>query len=253
MASSTAYTYGKFVWFEHMSPDVEKAQAFYTALFGWQTNLVPMGDQSYPIVMNRGQGIGGYRKAAGAARTHWICFVSVPDVDATFDAIQATGNRTLQSPTEYGPGRMAAAADPTGASFAMWKGLEGDRPDAPTAVGDWHWAELWTTDTAKALAFYLSMLGYGVDTMSTPDGPYHLLTHGGVPRAGVMQGADAKGHSMWLPYVAVADCNATLEKAKSLGATVMLPPTEVPGVGRFCVVIDPFGAPIGFIKVAPPV
>ncbi len=59
-------THGKFVWFEHMSPDVDKAHAFYEALFGWQTSTVPMGDQLYPMILNEGQGIGGYRKAAGA-------------------------------------------------------------------------------------------------------------------------------------------------------------------------------------------
>jgi len=251
MTATATFTHGKFVWFEHMSPDMPKAQAFYQAVFGWKTNPVPMGEAPYPMIEHKGQGIGGYRQAAGAAPTHWVCFISVPDVDATFNAIKAAGCRTLQSPTDYGPGRFAAVTDPTGAPFALWKGADGDRADAPAGTGEWFWTELWTTDEKRALDFYKRMFDYGVDTMKMTNGVYHVLTMGGVPRAGVMKGADAQGHSMWLPFVAVADCDSTLAKALSLGAKPMVPAMEVEGVGRFCVVIDPLGAPIGVIKPAP--
>jgi hypothetical protein len=247
-----SFTPGKFVWFEHMSPDIGEAQAFYQALFGWSTQAVPMGEASYPMIQNRGQGIGGYRKAAATAPTHWICFVSVPDVDASFDAIKAIGCRTMQSPADYGPGRIAAAADPTGAAFALWRGMDGDPPDGPAPVGSWHWTELWTTDEKKALDFYKGLFDYGVDTMTMPGGhTYNVLTMGGVPRAGVMKGAGPDGRSTWVPYVSVSDCDATLAKALLLGATQLLAPTEVPQVGRFAVLSDPLGAPIGVIKVAP--
>ena len=250
MPTTPVYTHGKFVWFEHMSPDMEKAQAFYQELFGWSTQPVPMGDTPYPMIHNRGQGIGGYRKAAPTAPTHWICFISVPDVDARFDAIKAAGCRTMQAPAEYGPGRIAAAADPTGAAFAMWKGVEGDRSDAPAGIGDWHWTELWTTDDKKALAFYQGMFDYGVQSMNVPGGGvYHILTVGGVPRAGVMK-TSGPGRSSWLPYVSVADCDATLAKALSLGSKQVMGAIDMEKVGRFAIVSDPLGAPIGFIKVA---
>lgn len=57
--------------------------------------------------------------------------------------------------------------------------------------------------------------------------------------------------STWVPYVSVSDCDAILAKALLLGATQLLAPTEVPQVGRFAVLSDPLGAPIGVIKVAP--
>ena len=34
---------GKFVWFEHVSKDAKKAQAFYGEVLGWQTRAFPMG------------------------------------------------------------------------------------------------------------------------------------------------------------------------------------------------------------------
>ena len=247
MPGTATFTYGKFVWFEHMSPDVKKAQAFYQALLGWSTHSVPMGETPYPMIQSGGKDIAGYRQAAATAPTHWICFVSVPDVDASFNAIKAMGCRTMQSPTDYGPGRIAAAADPTGASFALWTGRDGDRADAPVEVGDWHWTELWTSDENKAMAFYQSVFGYGVDSMSLGGADYHVLTMDGQPRAGLRKGSGPNGKSMWLPYVSVADCDATLAKAAALGATVMMPAVDAQGVGRYGVLVDPQGAPLGVI------
>ena len=37
-------------------------------------------------------------------------------------------------------------------------------------------------------------------------------------------------------------------KATKLGGTVIVPPTDVPGVGRFAVVLDTQGAAIGILK-----
>jgi predicted enzyme related to lactoylglutathione lyase len=247
-ASTPTFTFGKFVWYEHMSPDAERAQAFYNALFGWHTQPVPMGDAMYPMVKNGGNGIGGYRQAGPKAPTHWICFISVPDVDASFDAVKAQGLRTMQQPTDYGPGRIAAAQDPTGAAFAMWHGFEGDRADAPAGTGDWHWTELWTPDPSTALAFYEDLVDYGIDTMELPFGDYHLLTIEGLPRAGVMKAAPPHGQALWLPYVAVDDCDATLARAEQLGGKVFTPARDVYGVGRFAVLVDAVGAAIGVIK-----
>jgi len=251
MAATATYTHGKFVWFEHMSPDTVRAQSFYQTLFGWSTNSVPMGESTYPMIHNNAQGIGGYRQAGPTAPTHWICFMSVPDVDASFDAIKATGCRTMQSPIAYGPGRIAAAADPTGAAFGLWHGNEGDVPDTLPGVGDWFWTELWTTDENKALEFYRGMFDYRVETMQMASGAYHLLTMGGVARAGVMRAPPQHNRSMWLPYVSVADCDATLAKALVLGAKQLVAPMEILQVGRFCVIADPVGAPLGIIKAAP--
>jgi uncharacterized protein len=251
MAETAAYTPGKFVWFEHMSPDPLRAQSFYDTLLGWRTDSVPMGEGTYPMIRNQAQGIGGYRQAAPTAPTHWICFMSVPDVDASFNAIKATGCRTMQPPAAYGPGRIAAAADPTGAAFGMWRGNEGDPPDAPPGLGDWFWTELWSTDQQQALEFYRGMFDYGVQTMPIPGGSYHVLTMAGVPRAGIAPAQPQQRRSMWIPYVSVADCDATLARALSLGATQLLAPMDMEQVGRFCVIEDPLGAPIGLIKAAP--
>jgi predicted enzyme related to lactoylglutathione lyase len=46
----------------------------------------------------------------------------------------------------------------------------------------------------------------------------------------------------WLSYVAVTACDATAERARSLGAKVIVGPAEIPDAGRFAVLTDPQGA-----------
>ena len=56
---------------------------------------------------------------------------------------------------------------------------------------------------------------------------------------------DAPPH--WGTYVTVEDVDATARKAEALGAKTLVPPTDIPKVGRFCMLQDPQGAVIAAI------
>ena len=244
---------GKFMWFEHLSQDVDRAKAFYDALFGWRSEAVPMGDASYAMIHLGEQGIGGYRQMEAGVPSQWMSYVSVNDLEATHAAALAAGARELMPPTDFGPaGRGSTIADPTGAALSLWQNATDDPPDLPTApAGSWCWAELWAPDEAAALAFYERVLGYTGEAVNMGEqGTYYLLKTGDVARAGVFRSSDPALPTMWLPYVAVDDCDASAEKARSLGARVAMPPTDIPNVGRFAVFIDPFGATVAVLKDA---
>jgi uncharacterized protein len=247
-----SHLYGKFVWFEHLCTDTAAASRFYDALFGWRTQATPMGGpQPYPLIMNGGDGIGGFRAAPPGMPSAWMSYLSVRDVNVAHAAALAAGGSSLMPPTDFGPiGRGATLADPTGAVFCVWTDAQGDRADAAkTAVGDWHWNELTTPDEKKALAFYEGVIGYSHDTMDMgPQGTYYLLKMGDVMRAGLMRSPIAGMPPLWTPYVAVADCDATAATAKHLGARVIVEPTDIPNVGRFATLLDPQGACIAFMK-----
>jgi len=53
---------------------------------------------------------------------------------------------------------------------------------------------------------------------------------------------------MWMPYVKVASTDATVDRAKRLGATFKMPAETIPGVGRLVVLVDPLGAPLGILQ-----
>lgn len=250
-----SYVHGKFVWFEHASGNIPKARAFYESLLGWHTESVLVGTQRYSMIHNNNEGIGGYCTAEPGERSRWLAYLSVPDVDAAHAAAQGAGGRSLVAPMDFGPvGRGALVADPTGASFWVWKGADGDRPErSKTPAGDWYWNELWTPDDTRALNFYERLFGYTHDTMDMGEqGTYYVLKKDGVPRAGVVQSVQPKAPPMWLPYLAVDDCDASAAKAKALGAQVVSGPEDVPGIGRFAILVDPLGAAIAIMKGVPP-
>ena len=246
-----SYTYGKFVWFEHVSTNVDACKKFYTELFGWNFASFPMGDQTYYMIQSGGEGIGGYRAATPGVPSHWMSYLSVPDVDAGAVAAKKAGAAVLMGPMDFGPvGRGAALKDPQGAPFSIWHNAQNDRTDVkPIAIGDWYWNELMTSDAEAALKFYAGTFGFEHDSMDMGSmGKYYMLKKDGVSRAGLMKSPEPKAPISWTPYIRVADCDVSANKAKQLGAQIAVPPTDIPGVGRFAILADPTGAMVGIIR-----
>ncbi len=245
---------GKFVWFEHVSGDSVAARRFYEPLFGWYTKPLSVGGADpYPLIMNGSEGIGGFRSAPPGAPALWMPYLSVADVDASHAAALAAGAKSLAPPADLLPfGRGATLADPTGAVFSIWRDAEGDRADPEKApFGDWMWNELMTPDESKALAFYETVFGYTHDNMDMgPQGTYYLLKQGDKMRGGLMRAPMPDTPPLWLPYVSVADCDATAAKAREQGARVIVEPSDIPDVGRFATLLDAQGACIAFMKPA---
>jgi predicted enzyme related to lactoylglutathione lyase len=52
---------------------------------------------------------------------------------------------------------------------------------------------------------------------------------------------------MWGAYVTVDNVDTTAKAAVQLGGKLLMPPTDIPDVGRFCVIRDPQGAVISAI------
>ena len=249
-----AHLPGKFVWFEHVSNDIAAARAFYEKLFDWNSEAMAMqGTDPYVMIHNGEPAIGGYAKARPGAPTRWMSYLSVQDVDSSYKAALAAGAKSAVAPIDYaGAGRMATIADPTGGVFSLWRGTQGDPPDVETTPpGAWIWNELSTKDEKTALAFYEKVFAFDHDAMQMPDGTYYVLKQGGKGRAGLWKAPDPSMPTMWLPYVCVEDADKKAELAKSLGATVVVPPSDIPGVGRFAVFGDPQGAALAILKPDP--
>jgi len=57
--------------------------------------------------------------------------------------------------------------------------------------------------------------------------------------------------SHWMPYVAVDDVDAKAKQVAELGGKICVPPSDIPNVGRFCIITDPTGATLSLIKLSP--
>src|SRR5690349_793197 len=103
---------GKFTWFEHLSADPAKAREFYQKLFGWKVETLSAPGRDYDMVQNRGEGIAGLLRAPDGVPTHWASYLSVKDVDVTFEEALAAGAKPVMPPSDVaGAGRGATFAD----------------------------------------------------------------------------------------------------------------------------------------------
>jgi len=112
----------------------------------------------------------------------------------------------------------------------------------PGKVG---WNELITSDPAGAIAYYTAMFGWETEAFPMPQGEYTMFKYEGAPFGGVMKKPHDDVPTHWLNYVSVADVEASIAQSTSLGGAVILPPMDIPDVGRIAVVKDPQGAVIG--------
>lgn len=111
--------------------------------------------------------------------------------------------------------------------------------------GRFVWYDLMTTDVKGARSFYGDIIGWKT-TSFEGGGDYHMWTAGDRQVGGIMDlPEEAQKHGApphWLGYVAVDNVDATVQRAKSLGGSVMLPGQDIPNIGRFAVLADPQGA-----------
>lgn len=109
------------------------------------------------------------------------------------------------------------------------------------------WYELASPDLDSAKSFYAGLLGWTWADSGMPGMTYLLASRDGDMVAGLFA-PDPGMPVAWTNYTAVDDADATVTKAKDLGATVVVPPTDIPGTGRFSVLIDPQGAVFGILQ-----
>jgi predicted enzyme related to lactoylglutathione lyase len=114
------------------------------------------------------------------------------------------------------------------------------------------WMECMTTDLDKALAFYKGLFGWTTTTKPVDDGHiYHMFMNGSYGIGGLMQCPDKNIPSHWYPYFMSADLKTSADRAKSLGGTPIMPPTDIgEGMGSFSIQLDPAGAVFGFYSAA---
>jgi predicted enzyme related to lactoylglutathione lyase len=103
--------------------------------------------------------------------------------------------------------------------------------------------ELHTRDLPRARAFYAGLCGWRPERVEAGGGSYLALELGPGMGGGMVECATR--HPLWLPYVQVADVARATDRARGLGASVLLGPREGPAGWR-SVVAAPAGAQIAF-------
>ena len=106
-----------------------------------------------------------------------------------------------------------------------------------------------TNDVAGAKAFYGELFGWEMHDEQMPEFTYTMLKAGDRDVGGMMAiPAEAQGMPpAWGSYVTVDDVDKQAMLAEKLGGRIIVPPSDIPNVGRFAVISDPQGALLSMI------
>jgi predicted enzyme related to lactoylglutathione lyase len=244
---------GRFVWHELATTDVKKSGAFYVELFGWTATEESMGPTTYTILKKGETQVGGITALSAAEKMppHWRMYCSVTDVDGAAKKAEQLGGKVMLPPTDIPTvGRFAVVVDPQGAVLLPFLSAQPDAPEVegPPAVGTFCWDELLTTDPAKAADFYKAIYGWTVMEQDMGGMTYRVLKRGDRMTGGIMKLPMPGIPPHWGTYVAVANLEETMKRAESLKAKVVVPPTDIPGMGRFATFTDPVGATLSVFR-----
>jgi predicted enzyme related to lactoylglutathione lyase len=242
MPEMTAYEHGVPSWVDIGTPDPPKALEFYRQLFGWEGQ--DMGEESghYTIVFVDGKQVAAIAPAQDSGPPRWTTYVNVDDADAATAKAEAAGGKVIVAPMDVmTQGRMAIFSDTTGAVVAVWQPGDHKGAQLVNEPGTLTWNELSTSDLEGSKTFYSAVFGWGWGGSAE----YAEAQVKGRTIAGVMpRPADmpAEVPDAWLVYFGTPDVDATADQAKSSGAMVVAGPADIPGTGRFAVLVDPQGA-----------
>jgi uncharacterized protein len=252
------YAPGTPSWIELSCPDTDAAAQFYGALMGWSaTEPGPAETGGYRMFQQDGKNVGGLmRHMQEGQPTAWATYVSVADADQTAAKVKAAGGAVVLEPMDVMDiGRMAFFCDPTGAVFGVWQPKSFPGADLVNVPVSLCWNEVLTRDAEANKAFYAAVFGWAAVRPSFEGAPdsYTIWELDGKAVGGMMQMSDeyfpAEIPPHWGVCFAVADCDATVAKARELGASITNEPMDMP-IGRFAGIIDPAGASFTVMQMA---
>ena len=257
MTVVTAHAPGTFCWADLGTTDAAAAKGFYTGLFGWSLEERPMGEgASYTMFRIGTNSVAAlYQQDAQQQALdlppNWLSYVAVESADRSAQRTRSLGGTVLMDPFDvFDVGRMTMIQDPTGAVLALWEPRTHIGAGVVGEPNSLCWNELATPDTERAGAFYTGLFDWGVERQPMRDFVYTCFKSGEELKGGMMEINPEWGPvpPHWLVYFAVDDCDASAAAVTALGGGLRVPPTDVPGVGRFAVLQDPQGAVFAILQ-----
>ena len=239
MGERTDHAPGTFSWADLSTTDTDGAKAFYTGLFGWDTEDTPIPEGGvYTMLSKGGKTVAALSGAREGQPSAWNSYVTVESADASAAAAKEQGGTVAMEAFDVmDVGRMAVVQDPTGAFFAVWEpraSIGAERVNEPGALT---LNQLNTSNPERAQEFYEGVFGWRFESVEGGDMPYWGIYEGDRLNGGMME----QSPSAWLVYFGSESVDDDAGTIAELGGTVIVPPMPVPG-GRILVAQDPQGA-----------
>jgi predicted enzyme related to lactoylglutathione lyase len=246
MGERTEYAPGTFSWADITTTDQEAAKAFYTGLFGWDAEDVPVGDGvTYTMLSRDGKTVGAIspqqeqQRALGLPPV-WNSYVTVASADDAAARAAELGATVHAPPFDVmDVGRMAVVQDPQRAFFMLWEPRASIGAEIVNTAGSLCWNELVSPDLDGSTAFYRGLFGWDIGPMPDSPLPYFWVKNGEANAAGMREPQPGEP-PYWLVYFGSDGLEASLATVEELGGTSLSGPIEM-GPVRIAMVRDPQG------------
>ena len=261
MSERDGYQPGVPSWVDKLAKDPRALTEFYGRIFGWEFSGPgempgdPPGE--YYVATLRGREVAGIGSLPEGLEPAWNTYVEVENLERAAQKIEQAGGTVLVKPLDAPPaGRIAAAADPAGASFAIWEPDARRGAELVNEPSAWSMSALNTADAVAAAEFYGAVFGWETEPFQLGEFEVTMFRLPGyvggnpeqpVPRdvvATMAPLADGNGDAPkphWSVDFWVGDLNATARTAAELGGSVVVSPYDLPTF-RQAVLSDPEGS-----------
>ncbi|MFR9788537.1 VOC family protein [Streptomyces sp. MB22_4] len=240
-------------WVSLMAHRLTATEEFYGELFGWEFRPGPQQLGPYVRALLDGREVAGMGQLPPENRLPiaWTPYLASDDVDRTAEAVRLCGGTVAVGPLDAAEaGRLAIAADPSGAVFGIAQASAHPGPAVTGKPGTPAWNELVTFESKSAANFYETVFAYEEKPDACADGDRVTLCVDGHPVAGIRgTGASLPHHggSHWTTYFEVADAADATARLVGLGGHVLEPPRDS-ARGRVAAVTDPEGARFALLE-----
>lgn len=247
---------GAPIWIDLSSSDIDRAQKFYGAVFGWTFESAGPDYGGYLTASTDGKPVAGLmtNNPEWNAPDGWTTYFHTADIAATVKGATSAGGTSCLEPMEVKEkGWMAMGTDPSGAVYGLWQptGHRGIAAIGEAGAPSWH--QLTTREFIKAVDFYRAVLNWSTEVESdTDEFRYTNAIFNGEPLLGVMDGTAFLPQgvpSHWSIFFGADDVDKTLQLITEHGGSVLRPAEDTP-YGRLASVADPTGAPFNLSSLS---
>ena len=122
--SGPDYPVGAPCWADLLVGDLARAQAFYSAVFGWEWRAGDVMSGGYALALQNGHPVAGISRRPDDAPvpSQWTTYLRVAQIESVLPTLSAAGGHALGRPVSLGTlARTLVVRDPGGTFFGLWQ------------------------------------------------------------------------------------------------------------------------------------
>lgn len=238
---------GAPTWIDLGTSDLQRAQEFYGAVFGWTFEAGGEEYGGYVTALVDGRPVAGLmtNDPQWNMPDSWTTYLHTADAGATIEAVVAAGGTSCGGAMDVpAKGRMAIITDRACGVVGLWQPAEHTGFEVVGEAGTPVWHQLTTRDFDQAIDFYRTVFGWEMRVEAdAPEFRYSNAIFAGEPLLGVMDGQNVLAEGVpatWTVFLGAEDVDKTVEVVIANGGSVIRAAEDTP-YGRLAAVADTTG------------